>query len=88
MPAEDTFVNHSVGADGPAAHAAVVTPSDGTDLGFVTRALIIGTAGNLAVVTDGGETVTIPNVPAGILPLRVSRVKSTGTMALNITALW
>lgn len=72
----------------PAQHAASVSPSDSTDLSVSTRALIIGTAGALKVDTVGGETVTIASVPAGILPIEVTRVYSTGTTASDITALW
>lgn len=69
-------------------NAAPVTPSDSTDLNPWPYALVIGVAGNLQVTTRAGSTVTLVNVPAGILPLRVRRVWSTGTTALNISALW
>jgi len=60
-----------------------VTPSD-TD-GFDESIIYVGTAGNVAVRTSGGQTVTFANVPAGsTLPVMVTRVFSTGTTAGNI----
>ncbi len=88
MAAVDNFASNAEGTDSPASHAAVVTPSNTTDLSYVTRALIIGTSGDVKVTTKGGETVILPSVPAGILPLRVARVFATGTTATNISALW
>jgi hypothetical protein len=69
--------------------SASVTPSDGTDLTNVTRALFIGGAGNLVVIDQSGNTTTFTGVAAGtLLTLRVTRVKATGTTATNIVALW
>lgn len=76
------------GLDQPAKHAALVTPSDSTDLTVTARALLVGTSGDIKVTTAGGDTLVIPSVPAGVLPLRVSRVWSTSTTASNITALY
>lgn len=72
----------------PAFDAAVVTPSDSTDIP-VTRGLYIGTTGNLTVITAAGNTVPWVAVPAGqILPIQVTRVKATGTTASNIVAMY
>jgi hypothetical protein len=69
------------------ARATAVTPSDGTEL--PAGAIYVGGAGNVSVVTEGGDTVTFSNVPAGfILPLRVTKVRSTSTTATNIVLLW
>lgn len=83
----DPFSGFSANPTHPAIHAANVVPSDSTDLATVPRALLIGVAGDLAIITKGGETLTIP-VPVGLLPLSVTRVKSTGTTADDIVALW
>lgn len=57
-----------------------------------TRALYVGTSGNLTVLmaNDYGGTsqVTFTNVPAGVFPVQVTRVVSATTTALNIVALW
>lgn len=75
----------------PAVHAALVTPSDATDLVNITRYIAISAAGTIKVTTMGGETVTIPSgaFAAGqLIPLRVSRIWATGTTATGIVALW
>lgn len=78
------------GLDAPAMHAAAVTPSDSTDLASATRGLYVGTGGDVKVNTSGGETgIVFTAVPGGtVLPIRVTRVLSTGTTASNIVALW
>lgn len=73
----------------PGSNAAAVTPNDSTDLTYTTRALFVGGAGNIAVTMAGGQSVTFTGVTAGaLLPIRVTRVLSTGTTATTITALW
>lgn len=90
MPAAvDLFPKHPDDKAAPSSNAAAVTPSDSADLTYVTRELFVGGAGNVAVIMAGGQTVTLTGVLAGsVLPIRVSRVKNTGTTAANITALW
>lgn len=81
------FLDPRVGA--PAEGAAAVTPSDSASLSGVTRFIYVGSAGNVAVTMSDGSNVTFNNVPAGaVLNLRVSKVKSTGTTASNIVALF
>lgn len=66
--------------------AAAVTPSDTTAVTF--RALWVGGAGNVAVVTEGGNSVTFTGVPAGtLLPIAVRAVNSTSTTATNLVGL-
>lgn len=66
-----------------------VTPSDTDNLTRLTRALYIGTAGNVAVESEEGDSVTFSAVLGGsILPIRVRRVNSTSTTATNIIALY
>lgn len=89
MAATDNFATFASGLDAPCSHAAAVTPDDNTDLSYTTRALFVGGAGNVNLVTAGGETVTFTGVTAGsVLPVRVARVKSTSTTATSIVALW
>jgi hypothetical protein len=81
-------VAYSTPAD-PAEHAAAVTPSDDTDLDTPARALYVGGAGDVEVITTGGETVVFVGVAAGsILPVRTARVKAANTDATSIVALW
>lgn len=73
----------------PACSAAVVTPSDSTDLALYSRALYIGGAGNVTVdMIETGSTITFSGVAAGtLLPIGVRRVRSTGTTATLIISL-
>lgn len=53
------------------------------------RALWVGGAGNLAVITSVGETVTFVGVQAGtLIPMRVKRVLTAGTTATSLLALY
>ena len=68
--------------------AASVTTSDATVIP-ATRALWIGGAGNVAVRMAGdGSLVTYSGASAGILPVQVDKVLSTGTTATSILALY
>lgn len=87
MPAVDAFSTTSETLISPADNMAPVTPNDSADLDFITRALMVANAGTLKVTQMNGVAVTI-TVPAGILPIRVARVWSTGTTATGITAIW
>ena len=86
----DRWSSTTPGLVGPAENAAAVTPADGADLANSTRALFVGGAGAVKVDMVGGTTgVTLTGVVAGsVLPIRVSRVYSTGTTATNIVALY
>jgi hypothetical protein len=51
--------------------------------------LYVGGAGNLRVLTAGGDDVTFSGVLAGsYVPIQVQRVFATGTAATNIIAIW
>ncbi len=69
----------------PAEFVWLITPSDSDELRFVTRAIRVGTAGDLAVKSASGDTVIIPDVLAGeTLAIRVRVVFSTSTTASGI----
>lgn len=71
-----SFAHPSNGAD--------VTPNDSADL---ARAgiLYVGIGGNIALVTVGGDTLTLTGVPSGtFVPVRVRRVLATNTTATSI----
>lgn len=78
--------HRSADSTAPAHGAFVVTPSDATVIP-VTRALYIGTTGNLACRMADGMTVTFNAVPVGILPIQVDQVLVAST-ASTILALY
>ena len=78
----------AMGSDGPATDAQAVTPSDTADLNAVSRALWVGSAGDVTVTLWGGQKVTFSGLTVGWHPLRVSRVWATGTAAGEIVAVW
>jgi len=89
MAATDKYASYDPGVDGPVRSAAAVTPNDGTDLSFVTRFLFVGGAGNLTVTMADGVDCTFTGVAASTtLKVQAKRVKSTGTTATNIVAMW
>lgn len=89
MPATDSFRRFQTQDFSPLTRAASVTPHDTNELEFVTRALYVGAAGDVAVTMQDGGNVTFVDVPTGtVLPIRVKVVKSTGTDASSIIALW
>jgi hypothetical protein len=70
-------------------HAFSITPSNTVDFTYATRAIYVGTAGAIAVVTINGEVVIFNAVPAGtIIPIRAKRINSTGTGASNLVGLY
>lgn len=69
----------------PITNAFAITTSDAADLAQETRGIYVGTAGNIKVTTSNGDTVTLPNLAAGIWhPLSVKKVFATGTTAIDI----
>ena len=77
-------------SDFPARGAAAVTPSDSADLEYRSRALYVGTGGDISVNMAGtGAAVVFTGVPSGsVLPISVTRVLAAGTTATDLVALW
>jgi len=66
----------------------VYQDSQQTGIGNTGCMLYVGGAGNVSVITIGGDTVTFNAVPAGtILPVQVHNLNSATTATL-INALW
>lgn len=66
-----------------------VTPSNTVDLADVTDAILVGGAGDVAVVQQNGQVVVLKNVPAGgWLPVAAKRINSSATTATDIVALY
>lgn len=77
----------------PSAKYAVLTKSDTEDIpqvnGQYPRALYIGGTGHITVLDLEGESCLISALPVGtILPIRATRLMSTGTTATLVVALY
>lgn len=82
--AVDQFVGYGRSLVAPISHMFSITPHDTDELASVTRALYVGTAGNVVVVTASGDEVTLNNLAAGVWhPMRIKQVK-TATTAQNL----
>lgn len=67
----------------PSSYAVAITTSDATTYDPPLRALYVGGAGNVALTTRGGQTVTLTAPPVGTL---IDWVLITKVMATNTTA--
>ena len=69
--------------EGPATKGFAITSNESANLAFTTRAVYVGSAGNLVVeMADdaSGTTTTFAAVPAGTtLPIRIRKVRTVGT---------
>lgn len=77
----------------PGVSVGAVTKSDTADVARVgseyPRALWVGGAGNVAIVTPDGALATLEGVAAGtLLPIRFKRVNSTNTTATVMVAIY
>lgn len=74
----------------PALNAFAVIPDNSQELTHVTRALFVGTGGDInLVLRDDNNEVLLKNVPSGgLLPVRAKLVKSTDTTAQDIVGLY
>lgn len=67
--------------------AEAVTNTVTATFSNLTRAIYVGTSGDLVVrFTDGGSAITFSDVPAGYQPLQVAQIDATGTTADGIVA--
>ena len=71
-----------------------ITPTDDapikdTDGNIIQPLLWVGGAGNVAVKTATGQSITFTAVPAGtLIPIMVSEVEATGTTATLIVGIY
>ena len=86
---EDPFQNFANSLVAPAEHCFAITPDDDADLISGTKALFVGTGGDVtlrAVASDAD--VVFRNLPDGsIIDVRVQAVRATGTSAADIVGL-
>lgn len=69
--------------------AANVTPHDTNELPTWSRKLYVGGTGNITLVTAEGQTVLYSALPVGAqIEVSAKIIKSTGTTATLIVAMW
>ncbi|SLN13291.1 hypothetical protein PSA7680_00259 [Pseudoruegeria aquimaris] len=83
----DLFDDQTAGLESPPTRIFEITPDDGTDLPFVTRALNAATSGEVRITTLGGDTATLYVAAGAVIPIRASRVWATGTVASGLRGL-
>lgn len=89
MPATDHFSSFSSDLGSPATGAFDVVPDDGADLDVLPRAIMVATAGDLAVIMKDGSTATLPALQPGVpYPVRARRILASGTTATGIVGLY
>lgn len=85
----DPFANSVNSLGAPAADCFSITPADNVDLTTFTKALYVGTGGDVVVRAINSDSyVTFKNVIGGsILDIRVKSINATGTTALDLVGL-
>lgn len=88
MPS-DSFSGYADSLTAPASNCFVISPSDVADLPIVTKALYVGTGGDVVLrAVNGAADVTFRNVPdGGVIDVRTLAVRLTGTTAADIVGL-
>jgi hypothetical protein len=86
---EDQFEHHIGGLNAPAFSASEIDLSGGDVELCCTRALFVGTGGDVHVEMKDGSEVTFRNVVGGCeRPWRIRKVFQVGTNAADLVALW
>lgn len=86
----DPYNNFLDTVSSPARSAKAVTTHNTNPLaGGTSKALYVGVSGDIACRLVGDDAdVLIKAAPVGILPVRVTHVRTTSTTATNILALY
>lgn len=85
----DSFSGYADSLTAPASNCFAITPSDTAELAIVTKALYVGTGGDVVLrPVNGSADVTFRNVPdGGIIDVRTRAVRAFGTTAADIVGL-
>lgn len=87
MPSKDKFIADDL-LTGSAREAVTITPDDGNDLAWVTKAIYCGSDGDVVLTAvDSTSSVTLSVLQGAILPIRAKRVHATGTTVTQIIGL-
>lgn len=72
----------------PPSGAVSITPNDSADLSNPVLALNVAAAGAVALVTAGGDSVTVYIAAGIVFPCHCKKVLATGTTATGIVGLF
>lgn len=84
MPPNDPYATVAPGFNAPSADYFAITKGDtsAADFPTVSRAIRVGTSGDVVAIRPDGTPVTFKNCAAGeILPIRAMRVSAASTAA-------
>jgi hypothetical protein len=86
----DAFSTFSSTVSDPSTLAVAVTAHDTNPLTDIPKAIFVGTTGNITMRGVGGGSDTVwKNIPSGTtIPFRAQYIRSTGTTAADILALY
>lgn len=74
--------------DSPGGESFAIVPSNTVALASRVRGIYVGVAGDITLITPGGNTVLFVGVPQGvILPQTAAYVKTTGTTASSLVGI-
>ena len=78
-----------VNSPNPGEGAFAIVPSDTVNFDVKPRAIYVGGAGNITLLTLNNEVVLFTAVPVGaILPVRAARVNATATTATLMVGIY
>lgn len=86
---QDPFASASDSLIAPAREAFPITPEDDTNISRATKAIYVGSSGDIVLRAIGSDTdVIFRNVVAGsVLAIRLRAVRATGTTASDLIGL-
>lgn len=88
MSINDPYETLTTGLSSPICGGFDITPHETNDLTVLTRAIMVGTAGDVSVRLQDGTTVTLSLSSGVIYPLRICKLFVTGTTAAQIVGLY
>lgn len=84
----DDFKSHQTGLTAPASAGQALVADDIQPLASVTRAIYVGSGGDMRVTLLSGDVITLKSTVAGtVYPLRITHLHSTGTTASDVVGL-
>lgn len=85
----DHFEHTTDSVIAPARQLFAISPQDDTDLPVATKAIFVGSGGDVAIrPVDGQNAVVLRNVVGGtVLAIRAATIEETGTTASDLVGL-